>query len=73
MNNEMSNPTTTPLNEEKRRKIIVDFVSEHEGCNIQYLINGVQKHIGRVKVFRILDDLEEDNIVIGKKEKPITM
>jgi hypothetical protein len=69
LNNEISNPTTTSLDEEKRRKIIVDFISEHQECNTQYVINGVQNYIGRVKVSRILKDLKEENIVIGKKRK----
>jgi hypothetical protein len=70
LNNEISNPTITPLDEEKRRKIIVDFISEHPGCNTQYVTNGVQNYIGRVKVSRILKDLKSENIVIGKRRKP---
>jgi hypothetical protein len=70
MNNEMSNPTTTPLNEEKRRKIIVDFISEHQGCNAEYVINRVKDYIGRVKVSRILKDLKEENIVRESRRKP---
>jgi hypothetical protein len=70
LNNEIFNTTTTALNEEKRRKIIVDFISEHQGCNAEYVKNGVKDYIGSVKVFRILKDLKEENIVIGKKIKP---
>jgi hypothetical protein len=70
LNNEIFNTTTTALNEENRRKIIVDLISEHQGCNAEYVKNGVKDYIGSVKVFRILKDLKEENIVIGKKSKP---
>ena len=69
MNDEISNHTTIPLDEEKRRKIIIDFISEHQGCNAQYIKNGVKEQIGSVKVSRILKDLKEENIVIEKRRK----
>jgi hypothetical protein len=70
LNNEIINHITTSLDEEKRRKIIVDFISGHLGCNAEYVKKGVEDYIGRVKVSNIIKDLKEENIVIGKKRKP---
>jgi hypothetical protein len=58
------------LTEERRRNIVLDFIIENQGCNIEFLVKGVNNYVGRVKVFRVLDNLEEEKKVRRTKEKP---
>lgn len=62
--------STQPLNEELRRKKIIDFISEHQGCRAEDVVEGVKNDIGRGKVFSILKSLKAESIVLTEKEKP---
>jgi Tfp pilus assembly ATPase PilU len=42
-----------PLDENRRRQIIIDFISTHQGCTAEDIVKG-QNKIGRKKVFKIL-------------------
>jgi hypothetical protein len=60
-----------PINEEeKRRKRIIDFISVHQGCIAEDLVEGVKDYIGRGKVFKILPDLKDERIVREERGKP---
>ena len=59
-----------PINEEQRRKKVIDFISEHQGCMAEDLVEGVQDFIGRGKVFNILKNLKDEMIVKEEKSKP---
>jgi hypothetical protein len=51
------------MNEETRRRLVIDFIDRNQGCTVEDIVNGQDK-IGRVKVFRILKDLKEENVVL---------
>jgi hypothetical protein len=51
------------MNEEKRRKIVIDFIDRHQGCTAEDIVKG-QNRIGRVKVFRLLKDLKKENVIL---------
>jgi hypothetical protein len=50
------------LTEEKRREIVINYLSNNAGCTAEDIVNG-QKTIGRVKVFKILRDLKKEEII----------
>jgi Tfp pilus assembly ATPase PilU len=50
------------INEETRRRLVIDFIDRNQGCTAEDIVNGQDK-IGRVKVFRILKDLKKENVV----------
>jgi hypothetical protein len=65
-----SDRTFAVIDEEGRKKIVTDFISQNQGCNKQYIVNGVSQHIGRVKVYSILKDLKHYKIISEEKTKP---
>jgi hypothetical protein len=54
------------MDEQARRKIVIDFISQHKGCIAEDIVTG-QNKIGRVKVFKILKDLRTEDVVIREK------
>jgi hypothetical protein len=51
------------MNEDERRKLIVDYISNHQGCKAEGVVEGVKKHLSRVPVYRTLEDLIKDGTV----------
>jgi hypothetical protein len=51
------------MNEDERRKLIVDYISNHQGCKAEEVVEGVKKHLSRVPVYGILEDLIKDGTV----------
>lgn len=54
------------LNEEQRRIIITKFISVHQGCKAEEVVDGVRDHISRVPAFNTLRALIMDGIVKDK-------
>ena len=52
------------LNERNRRKMIIDFIYNNQGCIAEDISRAVEKKISRKKVFKILNDLKKENIII---------
>jgi hypothetical protein len=59
-----------PMNEEQRRKKVIDFISEHQGCIAEDLVEGIKNDIGRGKIFHILENLKVEMIVTEVRAKP---
>lgn len=58
------------FDEEKSREIVIDFIQNKTGCIAEDILRG-QNRIGRKKLFRILSDLKNENVIIeGEKSKP---
>jgi hypothetical protein len=57
------------LDHNERRKKIIDFLVNNQGCNIEKLVKGVAKYVSRKPVFSILDELKEEGVVIDKKDE----
>jgi hypothetical protein len=51
------------MNEEERGRIIIEYISIHQGCKAEEVVDGVKDHISRVPVFKILKALIEEGIV----------
>jgi Tfp pilus assembly ATPase PilU len=51
------------MNEERRRRIVIDFIDRNQGCTAEDIVNG-QNKIGRVKVFRLIKDLKKENVIL---------
>jgi hypothetical protein len=58
------------INEEQRRQEVIDFISEHQGCLAEDLVEDVKDIIGRGKVFNILKNLKDEMIVTEVRAKP---
>lgn len=59
------------MNEYERRKVVIDFISERPGCIVEDIVNQ-QDLIGRVKVFKIVEDLKKEKVVIEQRSKPMS-
>jgi hypothetical protein len=57
------------MNEYARRKIVIDFISKRPGCIVEDIVRE-QNIIGRGKVFKIIEDLKKEKVVIEQKSKP---
>ncbi len=58
------------FDEEKSREIVIDFIQNKSGCIAEDILRG-QNRIGRKKLFRILFDLKNENVITeGEKPKP---
>jgi hypothetical protein len=57
------------MNEYERRKIVIDFISKRPGCIVEDIVRE-QDIIGRGKVFKIIEDLKKEKVVIEQKSKP---
>jgi hypothetical protein len=44
-------------------KLVVDYISNHQGCKAEEVVEGVKKHLSRVPVYRTLEDLVKDGTV----------
>jgi hypothetical protein len=64
------NITKLGENEEDRRTKIIEYITNHQGCNIQDVIRGVGDYVSRVTVFIILDSLEKVGAIRRQKDKP---
>ena len=64
------NITKLGENEEDRRTKIIEYITNHQGCNIQDVIRGVEDYVSRVTVFNILDSLEKVGAIRRQKDKP---
>jgi hypothetical protein len=51
----------------EREKIIVDYVSTHQGCTAQDIVNGVIDKISRIPVFNIISQLVNDGVLRDDK------
>jgi hypothetical protein len=59
-----------PMTDEKRQKIIIEYIKSNKFCNKQRVVKGVENRISRRTVFRILHKLiEEGAINIHVKDK----
>jgi hypothetical protein len=54
------------MDEQVRRNIVIDFISQHKGCTAEDIVRGQDK-IGRGKVFKILKNLKKEAIVKPEK------
>lgn len=64
------NITKLGLTEEDRRAKIIEYITNHQGCNIQEVIKEVEDYVSRVTVFNILDSLEKVGAIRKHKDKP---
>jgi hypothetical protein len=51
------------MSEEERRKIITGFISRHQGCKAEEVVDGIKDRISRVPFFNTLKILIEEGIV----------
>jgi hypothetical protein len=58
--------TVVILDEQTRQRSIIDFISSHQGCTAEDVVEG-DKQSGRVKTFRILKDLKKRNVIREKQ------
>ena len=47
----------------EREKIIVDYVSTHQGLTAQNIVDGVIDKISRIPVFNIISQLVKDGVL----------
>jgi hypothetical protein len=50
------------LDEQARQKSVIDFIDSHQGCTAEDIVKG-NKQSGRVKIFRILNELKKRNVI----------
>ncbi len=55
-----------PIDEQTRRNIITGYIRRHKGCIAQDIVKG-QTAIGRVKVFRLLNNLKREKVVVEER------
>jgi len=51
------------IEKEDRQRIIISFIRSHKFCNIQSVVEGVQNHVSRVTVFKLLRELIDSGAV----------
>lgn len=51
----------------EKLKIVLEFIQKNQGCNTQQIVKGVNDNVSRVVVFKILDELLRDGIIIIKE------
>jgi Fe2+ or Zn2+ uptake regulation protein len=56
--------------EEERRTRVVEYIINHQGCNVQDVIRGVERYVSRVTVFNIIESLEKVGAIRKQKDKP---
>jgi hypothetical protein len=56
--------------EEGRRTKIIEFISSHQGCNLEDIIRGTENYVSRMTVRRILGSLEKVSAIRRQKDKP---
>jgi hypothetical protein len=59
------------MNWEERRQKVIDYISDHPGCNTEAACKGVESYTARVTFFKVLKELKEEGIVtVDDKSKP---
>ena len=56
--------------EEDRRTKIIEYISSHQGCNLEDIVRGTEKYVSRVTVYKIIGLLEKVGAVRRQKDKP---
>src|SRR5215467_6050351 len=56
--------------EEDRRTKIIEYISSHQGCNLENIVSGTEKYVSRVTVYKIIGLLEKVGAVRRQKDKP---
>lgn len=56
--------------EEERRTRILEYIINHQGCNVQDVIRRVEGYVSRVTVFNIIESLEKVGAIRKQKDKP---
>jgi hypothetical protein len=54
--------TVVILDEQTRQRSVIDFIDSHQGCTAEDIVKG-NKQSGRVKTFRILNELKKRNVI----------
>lgn len=62
--------TIGSLDEQKRRKIVIDFIISNQGCIQEDVVRGVEENIGRKKVLKIVRDVTNEHIITIERAKP---
>jgi hypothetical protein len=57
----------TAMGTKERDKIIIDFISKHQGCKSEDAFNGVKESMSRQTFFRHLNALRNSNVVIEER------
>jgi len=58
--------TIVILDEQAREKSVINFIDSHQGCTAEDIVKG-NKQSGRVKTFRILNELKKRNVIWEEK------
>jgi hypothetical protein len=58
--------TLEMLDEQTRQRSVIDFISSHQGCTAEDIVNG-NKLTGRGKTFRILKELKREKVIAEQK------
>jgi hypothetical protein len=58
------------MNQEQRRKLLEEYVTNNPGCNKQQIIENLEKHISRVTVLKTIKELLNDGVLSINKAKP---
>ncbi len=56
--------------EEDRRTKIIEYISSHQGCNLENIVRGTENYVSRVTVYKILGLLEKVGAIRRQKDKP---
>ena len=56
--------------EEDRSAKVVEFIRNHQGCNFQALVNGVENYMSRVTAYNTVHSLEKVGVIRAQKDKP---
>jgi hypothetical protein len=67
INNIQNNSSRNEIN---RKKIISDFIINNQGCSKEALVKGTSNYISRKTVYKLLEELEKNNIIRIEKDKP---
>jgi DNA polymerase sigma len=59
----------TDLTPNQRKEIIVEFIINHQGCNIQKIVNDLKDSASRMTIFKCLHELKQEGIVRQEKAK----
>ncbi len=51
----------------EKLKIVFEFIQKNQGCNTQQIVEGVNDSVSRMVVFKILDELLKDGLIIFKE------
>jgi hypothetical protein len=57
------------MDNDERRKIIIDYVAKNQGCKVQDIVDGLYGIIARPTIFNILPGLIKDGVIKDEKYK----